>query len=82
MKLLQKRPWRWLRWLIAGLLSAVVFASLPSIWQSASATTNSNQVDPALQQMDAQSYSACAAAINLCRHRGDSSRTELLRLKS
>jgi hypothetical protein len=52
MKLLQKRPWRWLRWLIAGLLSAVVFASLPSIWQSASATTNSNQVAPALQQMD------------------------------
>lgn len=52
MKLFQKRPWRWLPWLIAGLLSAVVFANLSSIWQPASATTNRNQVEPTLQQTD------------------------------
>lgn len=44
MSQLQKRPWHWLSWFIAGLLSVVLFAGLSSIGQPANATTNHNQM--------------------------------------
>jgi hypothetical protein len=53
MNLLQRRPWRWVPWFIAGLLSTVLFVSLPSLWQSATAAMNGNTIETtALQQFD------------------------------
>jgi hypothetical protein len=52
MNQLQKRPWGWLLWFIAGLLSALVFAGLSAIGQPANATTNHNQVEIPTLQLD------------------------------
>lgn len=49
MNQLQKRPWRWLPWFIAGLLSTVLLAGLSSIGQPANATTNHNQMPTGIQ---------------------------------
>lgn len=52
MNQLQKRPWRWLPWFIAGLLSTVLLAGLSFLGQPASATTNHNQVEIPTLQLD------------------------------
>lgn len=49
MNQLQKRPWRWLPWFIASLLSAVLFAGLSSIERPANATTNHNKMPTGIQ---------------------------------
>lgn len=53
--LLQKKPWRWLPWFIAGLFG-ILLVSLPSLWQPTTVTLSgsSNQA-AALQQLDVHS---------------------------
>jgi len=54
MNLFQKKPWRWVACFIVSLLCTVLFASLPSLWQSASATSNGNSFEsPAFGPVDA-----------------------------
>lgn len=59
MNLLQKRPWRWVPWFIVGLLTTVLFVSLPSLWQPTSAMMSGNGIETtALEQFDANPESA------------------------
>jgi hypothetical protein len=55
MYLFHRPSLRWVAWFLGGLLSAVLFFALTSIWQSAKAISNSYGVkNPALVQIDEQ----------------------------
>lgn len=54
MNLLQRRPLRRVAWFVAALLCTVLFAAVPSFWQSVSAVSSNNSVET-LQRFDRQS---------------------------
>lgn len=42
---LQRKPWHRVAWFVVGLLSTLLLAGLPSLWQPATAASRGNQVE-------------------------------------